>query len=227
MRGGLPGHPTILAQCLCLIWNENRPILNAAFITRSDMATPPSARRVRRPSVTFNKSSGHTPLTTNRKCTFYDQSAGANLAKTSNFPRMAGVVPIDVKRTVVAAAVLWRAHGGFDDTAQMWRNSMAGLAPTMLLYLGGEPDVVKVVHPGAKPIKESIHRRQTQVKCAGGDRRMTRPKTLTCAYLSAVVVVGLVCQLLVKAWWVDGATSLLIICFVVREGFEALGAEED
>jgi divalent metal cation (Fe/Co/Zn/Cd) transporter len=57
--------------------------------------------------------------------------------------------------------------------------------------------------------------------------RADAAETLTCAYLSAVVVVGLVCQLLVDAWWVDGATSLLIIYFVIKEGFEALGAEED
>ena len=39
---------------------------------------------------------------------------------------------------------------------------MAGLALTILLYLGGEPDVVRVVHPGAKPIKESIRRRDPE-----------------------------------------------------------------
>jgi divalent metal cation (Fe/Co/Zn/Cd) transporter len=44
---------------------------------------------------------------------------------------------------------------------------------------------------------------------------------------AAVLVVGLLCQLLVNAWWVDGATSVLIIYFVVREGFEALRAEGD
>ncbi len=28
---------------------------------------------------------------------------------------------------------------------------MAGLAMTVLLYMGGEPDVVRIVHPGDKP----------------------------------------------------------------------------
>jgi divalent metal cation (Fe/Co/Zn/Cd) transporter len=57
--------------------------------------------------------------------------------------------------------------------------------------------------------------------------RADAAETLSCAYLSFVVVVGLVCQLLVNVWWVDGATSLLIIYFVIKEGFEALGADED
>jgi len=67
-----------------------------------------------------------------------------------------------LQECVEAAAAEARAHGGFDGTAEMWRNSMAGLALTMLLYLGGEPDVLKVVHPGAKPIKESIRRRDAE-----------------------------------------------------------------
>ena len=58
-----------------------------------------------------------------------------------------------LQECVETAAAEARAHGGFDDTAEMWRNSMAGLALTMLLYLGGEPDVVRSVHPGARPIK--------------------------------------------------------------------------
>jgi hypothetical protein len=67
-----------------------------------------------------------------------------------------------LQECVEAAAAEARAHGGFDDTAEMWRNTMAGLALTMLLYLGGEPNVVKVVHPGEKPIKESLRRRDPE-----------------------------------------------------------------
>ncbi|MGO9057091.1 MAG: hypothetical protein ACLQU2_06845 [Candidatus Binataceae bacterium] len=55
-----------------------------------------------------------------------------------------------------------RVHGGADATAAVWLNTMAGLALTVLLYLRGEPDVIKLVHPGAKPIKESIRRRDPE-----------------------------------------------------------------
>ncbi len=63
---------------------------------------------------------------------------------------------------VDAAAAEARVHGAFDETPELWRNTMAGLALTVLLYLGGEPDVVRVVHPGAKPIKESIRKRDPE-----------------------------------------------------------------
>jgi divalent metal cation (Fe/Co/Zn/Cd) transporter len=46
-------------------------------------------------------------------------------------------------------------------------------------------------------------------------------EAITCGYLSGVVVVGLLVQLLVGAWWVDGVTSLAIVYFVVKEGREA------
>jgi hypothetical protein len=39
---------------------------------------------------------------------------------------------------------------------------MAGLALTMLPYPGGEPDIVGIVHPGEKPIKESLRRRDPE-----------------------------------------------------------------
>jgi hypothetical protein len=40
----------------------------------------------------------------------------------------------------------------------VWRNELAGLTLTMLLYLGGERDLVRIVHPGEKPLKAKIAR---------------------------------------------------------------------
>jgi divalent metal cation (Fe/Co/Zn/Cd) transporter len=51
-------------------------------------------------------------------------------------------------------------------------------------------------------------------------------ESLTCGYLSVVVVVGLVADLLLKAWWVDGVTSLAIVWLLVREGREAWSGED-
>jgi hypothetical protein len=62
---------------------------------------------------------------------------------------------------LAGAAEAW-VHGGWDETAELWRNTMAGLALTVLLYLGGEPDVVRLVHSGAKPIKESMRKRDPE-----------------------------------------------------------------
>jgi divalent metal cation (Fe/Co/Zn/Cd) transporter len=79
------------------------------------------------------------------------------------------------------------------------------------------------------PLMYLLFRRKSDLarSLASAALRADAAETLTCAYLSFVVVVGLVCQLSVNGWWVDGATSLLIICFVTKEGFEALGADED
>lgn len=46
-------------------------------------------------------------------------------------------------------------------------------------------------------------------------------ESITCGYLSFVVVIGLVAQLLFHAWWVDGVTSLAIVYFLIKEGREA------
>lgn len=50
-------------------------------------------------------------------------------------------------------------------------------------------------------------------------------ESITCGYLSGAVVVGLLAQLLLGAWWVDAVTSLAIVYFLVREGHEALSGE--
>ncbi len=51
--------------------------------------------------------------------------------------------------------------------------------------------------------------------------RADAAESLTCGYLSAVVVVGLIADVLFKAWWVDGVTSIAIVYFLVKEGREA------
>jgi len=68
----------------------------------------------------------------------------------------------DLRECVEAAAAEARAHGGFDQTAELWRNRIGGLALTVLLYLAGEPDIVGIVHPGEKPNKESLRRRDPE-----------------------------------------------------------------
>jgi hypothetical protein len=40
----------------------------------------------------------------------------------------------------------------------VWRIELAGLTLTMLLYLGGEPDLVRVIHPAEKPLKAKVAR---------------------------------------------------------------------
>lgn len=51
-------------------------------------------------------------------------------------------------------------------------------------------------------------------------------ESITCAYLSLAVVIGLIAQLTIGAWWIDGVTSLVIVGFLIKEGREAWEGEE-
>ena len=51
-------------------------------------------------------------------------------------------------------------------------------------------------------------------------------ESITCAYLSGVVVLGLVAQLLAGWWWIDSITSLAIVVLLVNEGREAWHGED-
>jgi divalent metal cation (Fe/Co/Zn/Cd) transporter len=52
-------------------------------------------------------------------------------------------------------------------------------------------------------------------------------ESITCGWLSFVVLIGLLAQLALGAWWVDAVTSLVIVWLLVKEGREAWTAEED
>jgi divalent metal cation (Fe/Co/Zn/Cd) transporter len=52
-------------------------------------------------------------------------------------------------------------------------------------------------------------------------------ESITCGYLSGIVLIGLITQLLMPGWWwVDSVTSLAIIVLLVKEGREAWQGEE-
>jgi divalent metal cation (Fe/Co/Zn/Cd) transporter len=50
-------------------------------------------------------------------------------------------------------------------------------------------------------------------------------ESIACGYLSAVIALGLLAQLLFGAWWIDSATSLAIVVLLVKEGREAWQTE--
>jgi hypothetical protein len=45
--------------------------------------------------------------------------------------------------------------------------------------------------------------------------RADAAESITCGWLSFVVVAGLLADLMLGAWWVDAVTSLVIVGFVV------------
>lgn len=75
----------------------------------------------------------------------------------------------------------------------------------------------------AMPIMYGLARRKIAVAEALGSRAMRADavESVTCGWLSLVVVAGLVAEALTGAWWVDAAPSPGIVWFLIREGREA------
>ena len=48
-------------------------------------------------------------------------------------------------------------------------------------------------------------------------------ESASCLYLSTTIVIALVAQFFLGAWWIDGVAALVIAIFVAREALEAFG----
>ena len=81
----------------------------------------------------------------------------------------------------------------------------------------------------AIPAMWVLSRRKLRIAAALGSRalRADAVESITCGWLSFAVVSGLMAQLVLGAWWIDSATSLVIVWLLVKEGREAWSAEED
>jgi divalent metal cation (Fe/Co/Zn/Cd) transporter len=75
----------------------------------------------------------------------------------------------------------------------------------------------------------TLSRRKLQLADALGSRalRTDAVESIACGWLSFVVVIGLLAQLMLGAWWVDGVTSLAILWLLITEGREAWEGEDD
>ena len=51
-------------------------------------------------------------------------------------------------------------------------------------------------------------------------------ESITCGWLSLVVVLGLIANRLLAAWWIDAVTSLGIVWFILKEAREAWSGED-
>ncbi len=80
----------------------------------------------------------------------------------------------------------------------------------------------------AIPIMYTLARQKLAVADQLGSRalRADAIESITCGWLSFVVVIGLVAQLALGAWWVDSAASLAIVYFLIKEGREAWNGGE-
>ena len=104
-----------------------------------------------------------------------------------------------------------------------------GSAWSLWVHHGGEfsfPGLI--VAAVAMPIMYVLARRKLDVARHLGSRalRADAIESITCGWLSLVVVVGLLANLLLAAWWIDAVTSLGIVWFVIREAREAWSGED-
>ncbi len=56
--------------------------------------------------------------------------------------------------------------------------------------------------------------------------RADAAESIACGYLSLIVVVGLVTQAMLGAWWVDGVSALVFVPFLLQEAREAWASED-
>ncbi len=80
----------------------------------------------------------------------------------------------------------------------------------------------------AMPVMYLLARRKLAVADKLGSRAMRADavESITCGWLSLVVVIGLVANLVLAVWWIDAVTSLAVVWFVVKEAHEAWAGED-
>ena len=80
----------------------------------------------------------------------------------------------------------------------------------------------------AIPIIWVLSRRKLRVAEALGSPalRADAVESITCGWLSFVVLVGLLAQVTLGSWWVDAVTSLAIVSLLIKEGLAAWKGEE-
>jgi divalent metal cation (Fe/Co/Zn/Cd) transporter len=147
-----------------------------------------------------------------------------------------------------ASVLLWRLfvelrHGqAFSEMAERRASRMAGgLLFALALYVvvaaavgfaqqrGAEfsaPGIILTV--AAIPIMYFLARRKLSVAELLGSRalRADAMESVTCGWLSFVVVLGLGAQPVLGAWWIDPLASLVIVYFLIKEGREAWEGDE-
>ena len=148
-----------------------------------------------------------------------------------------------------AGVLIWRLnvelrHGqGFSDRAERTVSRIgavllftlaayivAGAAWSLLWTRHGEAFSLPglIVALLAMPTMTLLARRKIAIATQLGSRAMRADaaESITCGWLSLVVIVGLLADLMLGAWWVDAGTSLVIVGFVVKEAQEAWSGED-
>jgi divalent metal cation (Fe/Co/Zn/Cd) transporter len=80
----------------------------------------------------------------------------------------------------------------------------------------------------AIPVMYLLAKRKLAVAAQLGSRalRADAVEAVACSWLSLVVMLGLLAQLAIGAWWINSVTSLAILWLLIKEGREAWAGEE-
>jgi divalent metal cation (Fe/Co/Zn/Cd) transporter len=86
-----------------------------------------------------------------------------------------------------------------------------------------------VVSLAAMPVMWVLSRQKLRIAEAldSSALRADAVESITCGWLSFIVVLGLLAQLVLGAWWLDAVTSLAILWLLLKEGREAWKGETD
>ena len=104
-----------------------------------------------------------------------------------------------------------------------------GAGWSLWAHHGGEFSVPGlIVAAVAMPTMYILAHRKLDVARQLGSRAMRADaiESITCGWLSLLVVVSLISNALLAAWWVDAVTSLGIVWFVVKEAREAWSGQD-
>ena len=147
-----------------------------------------------------------------------------------------------------AGVLVWRLtvelrHGQmFAESAERKASRIGGgLLFTLAVYVIASAGWKLWTHQGAEfsllglilcvfavPIMYFLSRRKLGLAETLGSRalRADAVESITCGWLSLVVVAALFLQLAIGAWWVDAVASLGIVWFLISEGREAWSGDE-
>jgi divalent metal cation (Fe/Co/Zn/Cd) transporter len=133
----------------------------------------------------------------------HGQSFSESAERTAD--RIGGALLLALAAYVVAAAglSLWQRRGA--------EFSLPGLAVTVAAI-----PIMYVLARRKLRLAEGLHSHALRADAV---------ESVTCGWLSLVVVLGLGAELVFSAWWIDAVASLAIVYFLVKEGREAWKGE--
>ena len=152
-----------------------------------------------------------------------------------------------VIETVSGVALIWRLHHTNDvahrrESAERVALKIVGISFVLLslyvlvdsahaLYTREAPErsvfgiVIAIVSVIAMPLLARAKRKVAAALSSDAMRAESRQTDL-CAYLSAILLVGLLLNALLGWWWADPVAGLLMVPIIGREGYDALRGKE-